>query len=154
MSSSHSDHFDRFAAECGLRITVENISAAPRDVSAPPADLDRYFLVSLSNFRGDLAPLRMVFVDDPTRDGGPTMRDVLWWLSSDSWAAEQSDRQYSRWAEMYQYAPDDLAARRLFDLHVSQAAALSEMLGEAAYSALLELYAAELEGKRNARSNA
>jgi hypothetical protein len=148
MLSSVPDQFDRFAAECGLRITVENISGAPRDVSAPPADLDRYFLVSLSSFRGDLPPLRMVFVDEATRDGEPTIRDVLWWLSSDSWAAEQSHRQYSRWAEMYRYAYDDVAARRLFDLHVSQAIALSAMLGETAYNALLGLYAAELEGKR------
>lgn len=149
MSSSSSilDHFDRFAAECGLRITVENISAAPRDVTAPPSDLDRYFLVSLSSFRGDLAPLRMVFIDDPARDG-PTFRDVLWWLSADCWGAEQSGRDYPRWAEMYQYAHDDLAARRLFELHVSQAVALNEMLGDAAYRALLGIYTAELQGKR------
>src|SRR6266568_298839 len=53
MMSAVSDRFERFASECELRLSVEAISIAPRDIVASPVDADEYFLVTLTGARAE-----------------------------------------------------------------------------------------------------
>src|SRR5690348_16305127 len=99
----HHDPFEEFASRLVLRITTEELVAAPRDVLAPPSESERYVLATLSGPSADRDALRMLFVTEPADVDSPTMRDVLWWLSSDSWAVEHAGRNYADWACIYHY---------------------------------------------------
>ena len=63
----------------------------------------------------------MVFITASEAPGIPTIRDVLWWLASDSWAIERATYDYRRWAALYKYPESDTAAPRLFEMHAAQA---------------------------------
>lgn len=143
MVATQTDPFQAFAAELGLRVTTEELSAAPRDVLASPADQDRYFLVTVAGPRETAGQVRMLFVTGAD-ESQPSMRDILWWLASDSWAVEESGRDYARWAAVYRYAADDLVGARLFRMHASQADATRALVGDAAYRRLLRLYQTEV----------
>ena len=143
MVSDQPDPFCEFARSRGLEFSVADINAAPRDVTAAPDELERYRLVALSCRISD-RPVHIVFTTDQLDARPLSMRDVLWWLSSDSWAVEQAGRDLSRWAALYHQSTDSTGARRLFQLHVQQADALRDLLGEADYRVLLSLYQAEL----------
>jgi hypothetical protein len=138
----HVDSFDRFAAECGLTVTAEALYAAPRDVLHPPADSDRHYLVTI---RRDAVPraLCLVYLTPLTDVAPPSVRDVLWWLAGDAWAVERAGRRLDAWAADHGYARDD-ATDRLFECHCRQATALRDLVGEAGYRRLLDLYHAEV----------
>jgi hypothetical protein len=142
--ASHPDPFELFAAQRELQISAAELCAAPRDVLAPPADLERYVLVTLAEPRQGTATVRTVFVSEAANAKHPTFRDVLWWLASDSWAIERAGRDYLRWAELYKYPDSDTAASRLFELHSTRATALAALLGESHYAELLSLYEREV----------
>lgn len=143
--SDRPDAFGQFATECGLRLSWIDVNAAPRDVTAPPDELERFALVTVSGKRADAAPLQTLFVSDRSDPTAPSMRDVLWWLSSDSWAIEHADREVAKWSAVYGYREESPATARLFRLHVAQADSLQALLGAAAYRELLALYQAELK---------
>jgi hypothetical protein len=140
---SRPDPFEQFAARNQLQIAIAEVSAAPRDVLAQPSDLERYLVATLTRASDMASAVRMLFVTDATVRYQPTVRDVLWWLSSDSWAIEQGGREYSRWAATYGYQDDDAAALHLFQLHHTQAIALGTLLG-GEYTTLLALYESEV----------
>lgn len=145
MASNSPDPFAGLAARCGLEMSTAELHVVPRDVLAPPGDVGRHTLVTLGRAESD-AVVRVLFVTEE-EDGRPVaIRDVLWWLSSDSWAVENADRDLAHWIALYNYPDDDRAAARLFELHVAQAAALVELLGESAYKELLSVYQAEVAG--------
>ena len=134
------DPFARFVDECGLRLTAECLSVAPRDVLTPIAQAEQHFLVTLS--RPDVAadPVRLIFVTPLTSSEPPKIRDVLWWAASDAWMLEEGRREIEAWAAVFGYPPDDAATVRLFQHHTGQADALLNLLGESGYRRLLDLY--------------
>lgn len=146
MASDRPDPFVRFATQRGLQMSAVDLPAAPRDVLAPPSDLEWYTLVTLSRTREKDVSIHALFVTQASDPRPPSMRDVLWWLSADSWAIEQSARDLDHWSATYRYLDDDPATLRLFRLHVEQAKALETILGEAAYRDLLAIYEAEVTG--------
>ena len=137
--ASRSDPFEGFATECGLRLSTEELSAAPRDVLAPGSDQDRYFLVTITGRRADSAELRSLFVTGAD-EAAPSTRDFLWWLASDSWAIEDSHRDFHTWVATHSQRADDPAALHLFELHSRQADNARALLGDAMYRKLLSLY--------------
>lgn len=139
------DSFSEFATENGLRLAASDVAAAPRDVAAPPSELERYTLVTMTSRRADRTPVILLFVSEQSAPHAPSMRDVLWWLAADSWAVEHSGRTIDVWAEIYAYPASDIATLRLFRLHVSQADRLESLLGSDAYRDLLALYRSELD---------
>jgi hypothetical protein len=145
MSTDRSDPFVEFAVRCGLRISTIELPAVPRDVLAPPAELQWHTLMTLVGASASAIPIRTLFVTEASDSRPPGMRDLLWWLSSDCWALERADRNYERWAATYRYPTNDSATRRLFRVQIEQALALVGFLGEEAYRQLLALYAAELK---------
>ena len=144
-----SDPFERFAAQCELRVTVEPISLVPRDVLAPPADADEYFLVTLTGHRPEAGSIRLVVVMPPsTKIRTPTARDALWWLAADAWAIERSEADMKRWADTYEYALGSTATERLFERQVQQTSILRALLCKEHYQRLLELYEREVSASR------
>ena len=139
-----SDSFERLAVECGVRISVEELYTAPRDLVGPPADGEQCMLVTLQGMRGGQTPLRFAFHAPLAQTACPTLRDVLWWLASDSWAIEQAGGDKSAWAELHGYPPHDAASTRLYDRHVRIAGELRAILGPQDYERLIALYAAEV----------
>jgi len=144
MALDVSDPFVRFATQRGLQMSAIDLSAAPRDVLAPPCDLEWHTLVTLSLTREEEISIHALFVTQASDPRPPSMRDVLWWLSADSWAVEQSARDLGDWSATYRYPDGDPATLRLFRLHVEQAKALRTLLGETTYRELLAIYEAEL----------
>jgi hypothetical protein len=144
MASDPLDPFVRFAADHGIQMSMADLVSAPRDVLAPPDELEWHTLVSVSAVRENTAPVRVVFITDASEHRSPSPRDVLWWLSSDCWTIERSGREFRRWAATHQYAEDDPVALQSFRLHVAQADAVSTLLGKEAYNALLALYESEV----------
>jgi len=140
MASDRSDSFSRFAAHHRLQISTAELSIAPRDVVAPPSELGRHTLVTLSGPRADAESLQLLFVTEASDLRPVSVRDALWWLVSDSWAIEQAERDFTRWAATYQYPDGDPASLRLFQLHSEQRDALMALLGESAYQDLLRVY--------------
>jgi hypothetical protein len=136
--ASRPDPFEEFATEVGLRLRTEEISAAPRDVLAPAADQDRYYLVTIAGRRDDSAEFRTLF-GTGSDEAPPSTRDVLWWLASDSWAIEDSKRDYHRWAATHNQSYSR-AGLHLFELHARQADKARDLLGDALYRKLLSLY--------------
>jgi hypothetical protein len=152
MSPSLPDPFDRFAAQCGLRLTVEALYAAPRDVLHPPAESDQCFLVTLDlrerDTESEMRSLRLVFLVPLADHEPPSRRDVLWWLAVDAWAVDRARGVLEDWAAGYGHPAHDPATGRLFDQHVRQATALEGFLGSERYQQLLALYRAEISPAR------
>ena len=146
MGSDQPDAFCEFARSRGLEFSAADINAAPRDVTASADELEWHRLVSLSCRTSD-RPIQLVFTTDQLDTRPLSIRDVLWWLSSDSWAVERARRDLARWAELYHQSTDSIGASRLFQVHVRQADALRDLLGEADYRVLLSLYQAELTAR-------
>ena len=142
--ASRPDPFELFAAQHSLCLSTEELCAAPRDVLAPPAENERHVLVALAGATRDAAPVRMIFITASIDPRLPTIRDVLWWFASDSWAIEQAAHDYRRWAALYKYPESDTAAPRLFEMHATQAKALATLLDESGYAKLLALYEDEV----------
>lgn len=143
MVSDQPDAFCEFARSRGLEFSAADINAAPRDVTADPDELERHRLVLLSSRTSD-RPIHVLFTTDQLDARPLSMRDVLWWLSSDSWTIEQAGRDLSRWAALYHQSAESVGTRRLFELHLRQADDLRDLVGEADYRVLLSLYQAEL----------
>lgn len=146
MTQAHPDAYARFARQHGLEIHIDELYSAPRDVSAPPSELDRHMLVTLNSAHADRQPILALFVLPPDFEGRPSIRDVLWWLASDAWAIEQAGSSRERWTTMHQYPVDGQAAANLFLLHQRQSIALAALLGADAYKALLEIHQAQVRG--------
>ena len=146
MASDSPDPFVRLATRCGLEMSIAELHVVPRDVLAPPGDIGRHTLVTLGRPESVASLLRVLFVTEAEDSRPVSMRDVLWWLCSDSWAVEKADRDFAHWIALYNYPDDDRAAARLFELHVEQATALSALLGEPAYKELLSVYQTEVAG--------
>lgn len=140
--------FERAAVEHGLRLTCDELCAAPRDVLTPLTEAERHFVVTVDAPDRDAPGVRLIFAVPLAGAAGPAAREVLWWLAGDgdAWAVERSGGAATAWAAMYGYAPVDAAAERLFAAHARQAAALQQLLGPTAYGRLLALYDAELAG--------
>jgi len=144
MALDRPDPFTRFAARCGVQISTADLSAVPRDVLAQPTDLSCHTLVTLTGSRADASSVRTLFLTEASDPRLITVRDVLWWLSSDSWAIEEANRDFGRWAAVHRYRDEEPATLRLFTLHLEQADALAALLGDAAYRELLRLYESEI----------
>lgn len=139
-----SDTFDRFAAECGLRLTAEPLCVAPRDVLAPIESVEQHFLVSLSCAGSNAPPVRLVLLKPVTDDSNPSMREVLWWVAGDAWVLERADQEMSAWASTYGYPTGAEATAWLFGQVRRQSAGLAELLGNTHMRSLLALYEAEV----------
>ena len=148
MTSDHPDPFVRFAARYGLQISTADLPFAPRDVLSAPANLEWFALVTIASDRTESAPMRTLFITEASDPRPPSVRDVLWWLASDSWALEQANRDFRIWAATYQYPEGEDAAMRLFRLHLDQAAALAALVGEQSYRELLDLYESSIGTQR------
>ena len=145
MTAAVSDPFERFATECELRVAVESLSIAPRDVLAPPADADEYFLVTLTGPRPDAGSIRLLIVISPSdKRAAPTARDALWWVAADAWAIERAEGDMKRWAGTYEYPPENVATARLFERQMRQTSALRALLCKEHYQRLLEMYEREV----------
>lgn len=145
---STSDDFERFADECSLRLTVEPLCVAPRDVLAPLDELEQHFLVSLTRPGAAESPVRLVFLTPARTRGGPSIRDVLWWAAGDAWALDRADQKLTTWAATYGYPEADDATMWLFEQTRRQATALGKLLGHSNMRRLLELYEAEVGPSR------
>ena len=148
MSPNLSDSFERLALECGVRIVVEELYTAPRDLVCPPADAEQCLLITLRGVHGGQAALRFAYHAPLAQRGPPLLRDVLWWLASDSWAIEQARGEESAWAELHGYPPHDSASTRLFERHGRLAGELRSLLGPQDYERLIALYAREVSLSR------
>lgn len=144
MAPDRPDPFVSFADKHGIRITTEDLSAAPRDVLAQPADLERHVLVVLSGVRADARALYALHISEGCDPRQISFRDALWWLAADSWALEQAARDYTRWSDVYGYASENPATLRLFHLHTRQADGLQGLVGMEGYRELLGLYQEEV----------
>lgn len=144
MGSAHPDPFEQFVASHGLQIITEELAAYPRDVLAAPGELDRHVLVTLASGASGPAPVHSLFVVAAADTRPATTRDVMWWLSADSWAYERAGHDLKRWAASYGYPIDDPVTVSLMHLHAHQARALSTLMGPEAYAKLLQLYEDEL----------
>lgn len=137
------DPFERLAKQCRLRLQAERLTIAPRDVLAPPAEVEQHYLVTL--FREASAQqVRIIFARPLSESSPPGMRDVLWWLASDAWAIARASGALKNWSLMYDYPAQDEATRRLFEHHSAQASVLATLLGEVGYRRLLALYEADI----------
>lgn len=147
MTRVRSDQFADFAARHGLRVEREELAAAPRDVVAPPRELDSHTLLTLRSGTADSEPLRMLLVSDASDMRTASIRDALWWLSADSWAIEHSGRDFRQWVTIYGYPDAEPATLRLFRLHLRQAEKLAVLLGASLYRELLAIYQAEIAAR-------
>ncbi len=144
MSPSQPDPFERFAGECGLRMTAEPLYSAPRDILHPPAESDQQFLVTIRGARSDEPSIRLAFATPLTDREPPSRRDILWWLASDAWAIREAEGNLSRWATGYGYPANDEATTRLFEQHLRQTVSLEALLGQERLERLLAIYASEI----------
>ena len=142
-----SDSFQLFVEECGLRLTVECLGVAPRDVLAPLALAEQHFLATVSRLE-ESAVVRLIYITPLTRPDPPQIRDVLWWMASDAWAIEHAQRDLEQWAASFGYEAKTAPAARVFEQHVRQADALSFLLGSVNYQRLLSLYDRDVGPKR------
>jgi hypothetical protein len=143
-----SDPLERFAVECGLRLTAEPLSVAPRDVLTPVDTVEQHYLVSLARAGSGTDSVRLIFLTPITTGAGPAMRDVLWWVAGDAWVLEQANGKLDSWAATYGYPPAEPATARLFEQAVRQGAQLSELLGETEMRRLMGIYQAEVVPSR------
>ncbi len=152
MTSAVSDPFERFASECELRVSVEAISLAPRDVLESPVEADEYFLVTLTGPRAEAGSIHLLIVIPPTdKRAAPAARDALWWLAADAWAIERADGDMERWASTYDYPLESAATKRLFERQLRQTATLRALLRGSQYQQLLELYEGEVSASGGRR---
>jgi len=152
MTSAVSDPFERFASECELRVSVEAISLAPRDVLESPVEADEYFLVTLTGPRAEAGSIHLLIVIPPTdKRAAPTARDALWWLAADAWAIERADGDMERWASTYDYPLESAATKRLFERQLRQTSMLRALLCGSQYQQLLELYEGEVSASGGRR---
>lgn len=133
------DPFEQLAAEYGLRISVERVSLAPRDLAAPPDEGERCYLISVVGPEGGTTA-RLAFVRALQDPSPPSVRDALWWLASDAWAVERSGGDISRWAATQRLTLTDTTVVREFDHYSAQSRALALALGADAYQRLLAAY--------------
>ena len=134
------DPFEQLAAEYGLRVSVERISLAPRDLAAPAGEIECCYLMTVSGPEGGTAG-RLAFVRSVHEPNPPTVRDALWWLASDAWAVERSGGDAARWAERHRLTPTDVAE---FEHYRAQSRSLATALGADAYDRLLSAYESSL----------
>ena len=144
MSPSQTDPFERFAGECGLRMTAEPLYSAPRDILHPPAESDQPYLVMLRGPESDDPSLRLAFATSLSDREPPSRRDVLWWLAADAWAVREAEGDLRRWAAEYGYPANDEATSRLFDQHVRQTASLEALLGKERLERLVAIHRSEI----------
>jgi hypothetical protein len=137
------DPFEQLAAECGLRVSVERLSLAPRDLAAPPEEAEGSYLVTLTGAEGGVAA-RLVFVTSLYEASAPGLRDALWWLAGDAWAIESSAGDVGTWAATYNLTSSATVATAEFDYYNMQARMLAAGLGDETYRRLLDLYRAEV----------
>ena len=137
------DPFEQLAAECGLRVSVERLSLAPRDLAAPPDEAERSYLVTLMGAEGGVAA-RLVFVTSLREANAPGLRDALWWLASDAWAIERSGGDVGNWAATHNLTSTTTVATAEFDYYRTQARMLAAGLGDETYRRLLDLYGSEV----------
>jgi hypothetical protein len=134
-----SDPFERFADECGLRLTAEPLRVAPRDLLAPVDTVEQHFLVSLSRTGTGVDPMHVIFLTPAAGGASPSIRDALWWVAGDAWVIEQSEGRLDRWAATYGYPVENDATARLFEQFARQSSALSRLLGDADLRRLLSI---------------
>jgi hypothetical protein len=146
---STSDNFDRFADECSLRLTAEPLCVAPRDMLAPLDEIEQHFLVSLTRSGTAESPVRLVFLAPLRTLGGPSLRDVLWWVAGDAWALDRTDYELTEWAATYGYPETEDATVWLFEQARRQATALTKLLGDSNMRRLLDLYEADVGHSRS-----
>lgn len=137
------DPFEQLAAECGLRISVERVSLAPRDLAAPPDESERCYLITVSGPEGGTAA-RLAFVRSLQDPNPPGVRDALWWLASDAWVLERSGGDISRWAAIQRLTLTGTTIEREFDHYSAQSRAIALALGADAYQRLLAAYESSL----------
>ena len=146
------DPFEQLAAECGLRLSVERLSLAPRDLVAPPEEAERSYLVTLTGAEGGTAA-RLVFVTSLRETKTPGLRDALWWLASDAWAIERGAGDVAQWAAIHGLTNAATIATAEFDHYETQARLLAAALGEETYRRLLDTYeTAVMRGGRDAET--
>lgn len=139
-----SDPYVRFADERDLRVTAEALPVAPRDLLQQPADSELHFLATISKSVPAGPSARLIFMLPPGEGLSPSVRDILWWLASDAWSIEQTNRDFGEWAGLHDYRPNDEATRRLFERHVRIADELRAVLGDVDYRKLLALHESEI----------
>src|SRR5690606_12608474 len=120
-----------------------------RDVLAPIDELEQHFLVSLTRSGTAEPPVRLVFLAPLGMPGGPSTREILWWLAGDAWALDRADHDLTEWAALYGYAETDGAMGWIFEQASRQAAALAKLLGDSNMRRLLVLYEAEVGPSRS-----
>lgn len=133
------DPFDELATDCGLRVAVERISLAPRDLAAPADEVEQCYLITVAGAEGG-SVARLAFVRALQDPSPPSVRDALWWLASDAWAVERSSGDITKWAAIQRLTPTDTAVGRDFEHYSAQSRALALALGAAAYQRLLAIY--------------
>ena len=138
MPTLPTDPFEQLAAECGIRISVERVSLAPRDLAAPPDESERCYLITVAGPEGGTAA-RLAFVRSLQDPSPPSVRDALWWLASDAWAVDRSGGDVSRWAAVHRLTLTTTIERE-FDHYAAQSRALALALGADAYQRLLAAY--------------
>ena len=131
--------FEQLASEYGLRISVERVSLAPRDLAAPPDEVERCYLITAVGPEGGTVA-RLAFVRALQDPSPPSVRDALWWLASDAWAVERSGGDISRWAAILRLTLTETTLEREFDHYSAQSRALALALGADAYQRLLAAY--------------
>lgn len=150
------DPFARLAAESGVSLQLEALYRAPYDALEPPAELERTFLVALTEGRSsEQGAMRLVFLSPPDPAGDaeedgearPTIRDVLWWLAADAWAIEHARSDLVRWAAHHGFDANSRATRLRFDQLRRQATALRTLFGVSNYTRLLDLYVEAVGGR-------
>ena len=137
------DPFEQLAAECGLRVSAERLSLAPRDLVAPPEEGERSYLVTLTGAEHGVVA-RLVFITSLHEDKAPGLRDALWWLAGDAWAIERSAGDVAKWAATHRLTNASTIATAEFDHYRTQARLLAAALGEETYKRLLDAYDAEV----------
>ena len=133
------DPFEQLATDCGLRVSAERVSLAPRDLAAPPDEVERCYLITVAGAEGG-SVARLAFVRALQDPSPPGVRDALWWLASDAWAVERSGGDVTRWAAIQRLTPTDTAVGREFEHYSAQSRALALALGADAYQRLLAAY--------------
>ena len=133
------DPFEQLAAACGLRISVERISLAPRDLAAPPDESEGCYLITVRGPEGSTAA-RLAFVRALQDPNPPRVRDALWWLASDAWAVERSGGDVTRWATIQRLTLTDTTVEREFEHYSAQSRTLASAIGSDAYQQLLAAY--------------
>ena len=137
------DPFELLATECGLRLSAERLSLAPRDLVAPPEEAECSYLLTLSGPEGGAAA-RLVFVTSLGETKAPSLRDALWWLATDAWAIERSAGDVAAWAATHRLTNAATIAIGEFNHYKTQARLLATALGEEKYRRLLDAYDREV----------